>query len=251
MDAIYYGEEVEMLGEEKEMEDENRIYMKVRLTDGSEGWVHEYLFEKSAKLAAASKEIELYRRPDMMTLRDDKLQPGDIIVTMERNGEWLHVSGREKKKKGWIKAGTEGLTFQTRDVKLALLYYKALQEKSNDARKEKLNAIIADQYFSGSVLLGIVEDIVKNGFADEGNKELNQISTPEEKLFITTVEAQIYSTPDTNSLLKALKKGDVCQVLGKGEQEEIKNMNDYWYRVKHEDEEGWIYGYYTSMRSPK
>ena len=250
--GIIYGEEVEMLGEEKEMKDEGRTYMKVRLKDGEEGWVHDYLFEKNAKLAAVSGAMELYRRPDMMTLKDDKLLPGEIVVTMEQQGEWLHISGREKKKKGWIRIGSDGLTFQTRDVKLALLYYKALQEKTADARNEKLNSILKDKYFSESVLLELIENTVKNGIAEDTKREMNSITSPKSReLYITSTEAQIYSTPDTTSAVKALKKGDICEVLGKGEQAEIKDMNDYWYRVKHEDKEGWIYGYYTSMRSPK
>ncbi|MEZ4847582.1 MAG: SH3 domain-containing protein [Bacteroidia bacterium] len=253
LEAIYYGEQVEMLGEEKEMEGENRTYMKVRLKDGQEGWVHDYLFEKNARLAATADEIELYRRPDMMTLRDDKLLPGEIIVTMEKQGEWIHVSGREKKKKGWIKIGSGNLAFQARDVKLALLYYRAIQDRSDEGRKEKLNKILSDKTFSGSVLIDLVEYTLKNGLdVTEANREMNGIASPkDQELYITVSETQIYSTPDTISIIKELKKGDKCMVLGKGEQEEIRDMKDYWYRVKHENEEGWVYGYYTSMRAPK
>ena len=70
---IVYGERVEMLGESIDIEKEKRTYIKVRLKDGQEGWVHEYLFEKHAILAAVTTESELYRRPDLMTLREDKL----------------------------------------------------------------------------------------------------------------------------------------------------------------------------------
>lgn len=162
VESVYYGEKVEMLGEELEIEAENRNYMKVRLQDGQEGWVHDYVFEKNATLAAVIKEAELYRRPDIMTLRDDKLEMGEIVVTMERQGDWLHVSGREKRKKGWIKT-EENLSFNTRDVKLALLYYKALQENAVETRKARLNDILQEKTFAGSVLLDLVQTNLDSG----------------------------------------------------------------------------------------
>ncbi|MDX2248366.1 MAG: hypothetical protein SF052_16400 [Bacteroidia bacterium] len=160
VESVYYGEKVEMLGEEIEIEGENRNYMKIRLQDGQEGWVHDYVFEKNATLAAVVQEAELYRRPDIMTLRDDKIELGEIVVTMERQGDWIHVSGREKRKKGWIKTG-DNLSFNTRDVKLALLYYKALQEKTETTQKTRLNEILNDKSFSGSVLLDLIRSKVE------------------------------------------------------------------------------------------
>ncbi|MEZ4825038.1 MAG: hypothetical protein R3C61_01910 [Bacteroidia bacterium] len=162
VESVYYGEKVEMLGEEVEIESENRNYMKVRLQDGQEGWVHDYVFEKNATLAAVIKDEELYRRPDIMTLRDDKLELGEIVVTMEQQGDWLHVSGREKRKKGWIKMD-ESLSFNTLDVKVALLYYKALQEKTTESRKAKLEEILNQKSFSGSVLVDLVKSTLDSG----------------------------------------------------------------------------------------
>jgi hypothetical protein len=128
----------------------------VRLKDGQQGWVHEYLFEKNARLGAFIKEVEIYRRPDQMTLKDETFEPGEIVATMERIGDWLHVSGREKKKKGWIRVGNN-LTMAKKDLKVALLYYMAMQENSAEARRAKLQSITTDKALSGSVLIDLVE----------------------------------------------------------------------------------------------
>ena len=184
LEAIIYGEKVEMLGEEVEIESESRTYMKVRLQDGQEGWVHDYLFEKNGTLAVVIKETELYRRPDFMTLRDDKFDPGEILVTMERQGEWLHVSGREKRKKGWIKVA-DNLSANTRDVKIALLYFKALQDKMADTRREKLEAILDEKSFSGSVLLDLVKEALKELDSASSGSGQRHIHSPENRMLLS------------------------------------------------------------------
>ena len=125
--SLDYGEMAELLGESDTVKSEsNRVYIKIRLLDGKEGWVDEYLFEKHARRAVITQELELYRRPDLMTLRNVRLLPGEIVVTIEQRDNWIHLSGREKKKKGWIRLGPNQLSFsyRTRDIELANYFYK-------------------------------------------------------------------------------------------------------------------------------
>ena len=253
--GLEYGEMVEILGSFDTLKnEENRVYMLVKLQDGQEGWVNEYLFEKHGKRAAVTKEVEVYRRPDFMTLRNVSLLPGEIVVALDEKDGWLHVSGREKKKKGWIRLNDSYLSTRTRDVELANYLFQAMQFRTQEERMQKLNDIINDQRFGGSELLGLVQQKLQEEDTAFKAKELNlNPGNPKEasaKLLVTT-EAFIHSEPNNrdSTILTELEEGDECVVLSKGVQEIVNNKKDYWYKVQHEGKEGWVFGYYTSLRS--
>ncbi|MDP5169331.1 MAG: hypothetical protein NWR72_03745 [Bacteroidia bacterium] len=153
---IYYGERVELLGQYDTVKSEKRVYMKIRLQDGQDGWVYEELFEKHGRLAVMTGESELFRRPDMMTLRDESLMPGEIIVVLEKKGDWLHVSGSKKAKKGWVKA-QDNFSLQQNDLKTALLFYKAKQARTPEQERGRLISILADQELKDSQLIPMVK----------------------------------------------------------------------------------------------
>ncbi len=156
---IYYGERVEMLGAYDTLEAENRVYMKIRLLDGEEGWVYEELFEKGGRLAVIISESELYRRPDLMTLRNEGLEIGEIVIVLERKGEWVHISGEKKARKGWVQ-NTDIFSFREDDLKTALLYYKATEESGAGSVKEtitRLEEILADAELTKSALIPLVQ----------------------------------------------------------------------------------------------
>ncbi|MEM9935755.1 MAG: hypothetical protein AAF824_19170, partial [Bacteroidota bacterium] len=98
LSTIYFGEQVELLGASELVESTNRTYLKVRLSDGEEGWVHQYLFAENAYLAAILGEAEIYRRPDIMTFKDDNFERGEVVTVMEEKGEWIKLVGMERKK---------------------------------------------------------------------------------------------------------------------------------------------------------
>lgn len=157
---IYYGESVEVINEFDTVASENRIYMKIRLQDGEEGWVYEELFEKGGRLAVMTSTSELYRRPDMMTLRDEGLDVGEIVVVLERKDSWLHISGNKKAKKGWIRDSGKFSMEQT-DLKVALLLFKADQADVADQKREKLEAILADESLGQSELIPLVRSVLR------------------------------------------------------------------------------------------
>ncbi|GAB4419533.1 MAG: hypothetical protein OHK0039_32060 [Bacteroidia bacterium] len=249
VETIYYGERVELLGEEEFVKERNRTYMRVRLKDGQEGWVHDYVFEQHGRLAAVVKPAEIYRRPDPMTLRDDRIMPGEIVVVIEDSipqPGWLHISGREKRKKGWVQ-NEAFISFAPQDIKAALLYFRATQEPPGENRLNRLKAILADTTLRQVSLLAFIEEQLRQG-APPGS------TTPEadpDKLFITQAETPIRNEPEENpdNIITQLQAGDVCTILSRGRKITIDDKTDYWYRVQYGDAEGWVYGYYTSKRS--
>ncbi|MEO0473505.1 MAG: hypothetical protein AAF206_28085 [Bacteroidota bacterium] len=157
--TVRYGEQVEMTGRDTVFEKGMKKYMFIRLKDGQEGWVQDYAFEKDAERGVMTGFAPLYRRPDMMTLRNDTLKTGDIIAVMEIQDKWLHVSWRNKWKKGWIQID-DNVSLRSQDVLLALLYHKAMQSPE-DQQLEQLQNILNDDQLTGSLLRGLVEEEIQ------------------------------------------------------------------------------------------
>ncbi|MEO0899030.1 MAG: hypothetical protein AAFY71_21640 [Bacteroidota bacterium] len=250
--TIRYGERVEYLDSTYRVENEKKDYIKVRLKDGNEGWTQAYLFEKEGIPAVVLDKTELYRRPDPMTLRDDVLEPGNIIVvikdsTSTKNSPWMHVSGKRKYKKGWIYE-TDHISTSTRDVKASLLFYKANESKSTEEKLERLQAILEMPGFDKSPLYATVQEKIKQV---ENEAQKDDLIRPGAKLFVVENNALLRSTPDIvkdNQLLE-LSQDAVCIILGIGERDSIGAMYDFWYKVQFQETDGWIYGHYTSMRN--
>ena len=160
--SIAYGEAVQMLGQTDTLKEDGRtrVYMKIRLQDGKEGWTDEYLFEKHARRAVVVMESDIYRRPDVMTLRPIKVLPGEIIVAMEQKDGWIHVSGPKKRKKGWIKVD-QGLPIShfKRDLQLANMFNQA-KRLDGENRIDALTKLLEDEQYKGSVLMVMVQQLL-------------------------------------------------------------------------------------------
>ena len=181
--------------------------------------------------------------------------------------DWLHVSNREKKKKGWIRRANV-VSFSQTDVQLALRYYIAQTSKEQELKKTRLEEILSEETFKESQLRDLVQTELQKLKADlpeekQGQKNKQQSSVAkessssedenDERLFITEDSAPIFSRPVSNTeaedMIAQLKEGDVCLVLEVGDRMVMGGNNDYWYRVQHEEREGWIHGFYTSRRA--
>ncbi|MDX1909454.1 MAG: SH3 domain-containing protein [Bacteroidia bacterium] len=245
--TIFYGEKVEVLPDSTVREDNNNTWMRVRLRDSTIGWVNEYLFERNARLAVVLGEAQLYLRPDLMTLRDDKLETGEIVVVSAEQPNWIQITGREKRKKGWIQK-VDNLSLNNRDVWAALLYYKAGQERSPAAKVEKLQAALADEVAASSRLKPLIE----SKLAELREVKPDQATSEQEnRLQIIASRVAIHKEPkpDSSNVVTELVQGDYCTIVSKGEPASIDTHKDYWYKVRFEDQEGWVFGYYTSLRS--
>lgn len=244
--TIYYGERVELLGEEKYIEKKDRNYLKIRLKDGQEGWVHDFVFETQSRLSVMIEAAQLYRRPDPMTLREDELQPGEIVAVIQDTimpKGWHHISGWMKRKKGWVRQGAR-MSFNQKDVELAMLRQRALQLRQEKDRYERLQAIRKDTLFTGSPLIPLLEaDLAAIAPAKPGD-------APTQKLFITQAGTKLYAqaAADPTRVLLTLESGAVCTILAQGPRATVDQQEDYWYQVRHGDQEGWVFGYFTSAR---
>jgi len=154
--AMALGEKVTWLGEEKEdPASKSRKYLHIRLSDGTEGWASEYVIATDAKPAVVYKEAPIYRRPDLLTVTERIYEPMEIVAVVGSDGDWIDVIGAENNKKGWIQS--KMVSTNETDVAVALLTTKAIAEKDEEKRKEKLQDIVDNTAFAGSIFIEDIE----------------------------------------------------------------------------------------------
>lgn len=70
----------------------------------------------------------------------------------------------------------------------------------------------------------------------------------EKKLTVEVENTWVREYPTDGEVIAKLNIGTECIVLKKDKKETIKGKSDYWYKVKIDDKEGWIFGSQTSMK---
>jgi uncharacterized protein YgiM (DUF1202 family) len=250
--TIYFGETVALLDEKKKAEDDKE-YLKVRLSDGSEGWVYEHLFAIGGELAIIDKGTELYKRPDIMTFEGKTLEPMDMVVRFENEEHegWHEVTSMKREKKGWIQGDIDAIQNEI-DVKLGILYWRAMEE-SAEKKFELLENILANPNFKNSKLIENVNKALYDTNKGEAFyiKELDSFENlSSNKLGIQTDLANARSEPKTKSdVLFQLEKGDICHIIAQGGSlQEVNGVTDRWYKVNFNGQQGWVFGHYTTKR---
>lgn len=251
--TIYFGESVEYLNEKEKTEDDKE-YLKIRLSDGSEGWVYEHLFALGGELAIIDKKTELYKRPDIMTFEGKKLEPMDMIVIFENeeNEGWHEVTSMKRDDNGWIQGDIDAIKDDI-DVKLGILYWRAMEEPTEEKFK-LLENILANPNFKKSKL---IEHVNKALYKNEDGGEAFYIeeldsfeNLSSNKLGIKADMANVRSEPNSKgNILFQLVKGDICHIIEQGGSlEKVGNQTDRWYKINFKGKEGWVFGYYTTKK---
>ena len=79
--SVALGEKVSWLNETYiDSSDNNREFLKIRLSDGKEGWTLAYVLVRNAKPAAVTQKIQVYRRPDILTITDKVIEPMEMVA---------------------------------------------------------------------------------------------------------------------------------------------------------------------------
>jgi hypothetical protein len=158
LNAMSLGEKVTWLGEtvsDSTSGNTTTDYYKVKLSDGQEGWVSEWVVEIDAQPAVMTAETQVFKRPDLITGTKTKLDKMEFAAIIKTEGEWAQFVGSQKKKKGWIKAA--GFSTDDVDIAVGLLATKALAEKDSSKMAEKINEILDNNAFQSSVFLNDLE----------------------------------------------------------------------------------------------
>jgi uncharacterized protein YgiM (DUF1202 family) len=242
--SINFGEKVLLTGNRAlDSADKDRPYVEVELADGKKGWTAENLLALDARRAVALDNLAIYRRPDLTTVSSDNVPKGALIALQlgEKEG-WVEFAGREKKLKGWIQ-GDSRFSEDEVDVTVAIQLERALKEKDPDKQEALLAQIENNPTLRQSPLISLITEMRSKA---EALPEL-----PSYQLYITANAVNVRLTPDNESATNVvfqLKYGDVCTILERGDRVQIREMDDYWYKIEFEGKEGWVYGYFTSRK---
>ncbi len=175
--TIYLGEKAVYLGEtvtDSTDKKNARDFIKVKLTDGTEGWVQANMMAVDAKPFVLREKTKLYKRPDILSAGKDEFDVMQFVVILEEQGEWVKIKGK-KRTDGWFKDGwikMDKLVGNEIDVTVAILTERALLKENNEKKLEALMEITSNTDFSSSIFINQVQSLVE---------EYNTPEEPEEE----------------------------------------------------------------------
>lgn len=241
--SITFGEEMTLLGETETAEKDKREYEKVRLLDGKEGWVRGDLIAKGSKLAALKADAQIYKRPSISNITDNMVKMGELVVIMQEVDEFSEFVSRNdasnKRKSGWL-LGSKALTTNETDIAASVMLGKAMAEKNPINRKKKLEQMVNNEMFSGSIFISQAQTMLEE--ADAGS------NLAEDQLMITgdNVNVRSGATIEEDNKVFQVHSGDICRIVKRGDMDEIGGKLDYWYKISSKGQEGWVFGTFTS-----
>ncbi|MEJ0034273.1 MAG: hypothetical protein WDO15_29825 [Bacteroidota bacterium] len=96
-------------------------YHKIKLSDGTVGWVHDEFVAIHVRPAVATQEEAVYKRPDMAAITEKTFKRGDFVVVRKVEGQFVEVTGKPIGDK-WFTSGfikEDNLSYYNDDVKYA------------------------------------------------------------------------------------------------------------------------------------
>ncbi len=168
--SLSLGESLTFMGiESVDSTDEDRVYSKVKLNDGTEGWSVSDLIIVEGQIGVFLEETFLYNRPDLLTKSEKKFEKLDIVAVNTEQDDWQEIIGRRGDarwiSKGWIKRGK--LSFEAVDIAAAKFLKDALSEDSDEEQIEALNTILENPDLKESSILEDVQTALSELTAPE------------------------------------------------------------------------------------
>jgi hypothetical protein len=155
--TIYLGEEVEYLDETKvdEESSKKREYIKVRLSDRTEGWVQSNLMAINVDGYAVVKTAKIYKRPDVLTVSDKSIPAKLFVVVEEQQDGFYKIKGKPFDEtwfvEGWV--SEDDLTAVQTDVDFAKMYTRAMSIADESKRNAEIEKITKMELFETSVFV--------------------------------------------------------------------------------------------------
>ena len=125
---------------------DNRAYVQVRLSDGTEGWAQENIMLMEGEIAVSLNEVRIFQRPDLVATTDKSIPRRTIVGLTNKNEEnWMEVSGIPAGEtwytSGWTKS--PNVSYEEEDLAAALLLNRAIEEKDEEKQIEALQNVVS------------------------------------------------------------------------------------------------------------
>ena len=165
------GEVVQVLDQtEAELDGKVTPLLKVRQPDtGKEGWLNANFAIRASKAAAVIEPIALYTRPALTAEEKKLFATFDIVAVTAEKDDWVRVTGKRNDATWmdadkWIKA--RALSYDRRDLDVAVLVQRAQKEKDPLAKIEALTKILSTPDLNGSRFQSVLAQLVNPASAE-------------------------------------------------------------------------------------
>ena len=163
--SISFGRRMEIIGDTTVSKKQS---YKVKLSEGSVGWINAYTIAKNAKIAIVTGTPKVYTDPDPLALSENNLSVGDLIAVYdEKVDKYYEFVTKKKESKGYIK-GETSISFEEIDLEAGIVFAQSLAPEAKEDQMKKLEAFIENEEYKSSV------------FYKKANKKLSELSVPEE-----------------------------------------------------------------------
>jgi len=146
-----------------------REYVKVKFSDGTEGWAQKNLMAIDAKAYVVKGKTKMYKRPDILTATKKEFDRMQFLVNTEEQEGWVKVKAKRKQdswfSEGWVK--TNHLSDNQVDVTVAILTQRAMSISDKDKKIEALNEIKDNADFAASIFLKDIEEVLYDLMTEE------------------------------------------------------------------------------------
>lgn len=156
LSSLSVGETVTLLGNpRKDPKDPKIEYVKVKLSDGTEGFVSTWCLVQGAYVAVVHRTVKIYKRPDLLADSNSSFEMLNIVAVDEEKGPWIRATGENRAKSGWIERVATRKSKE--DIVTAVLLNKAMHGKEKSLTRADVEKIVAslpfpNNYFAVKVL---------------------------------------------------------------------------------------------------
>ena len=141
LSGLALGETVKLEGKPvKNAEDANAEYIKIKLSDGTFGFVNTWSLIRGSYAGVIKEPAKVYKRPDLLAESGKTLEIMQIVAVEEEKDNWLRVTGESRAKNGWI--DKDSITKAKEDVVTAALLRKALRGKEKSMNLTEMEKIV-------------------------------------------------------------------------------------------------------------
>lgn len=142
LSSLAMGETVILQGNPvKDPKDPNNQYIKVKLSDGTQGFISTWCLVQGAFVAVIQKQTKIYKRPDLLADANTNFEMMNIVAVDSEKGDWIRATGENKAKSGWI--DKNAIRKAKEDIITAVMIRKAIKGKENTMTREEMEKIVA------------------------------------------------------------------------------------------------------------
>lgn len=235
------GERVTITGEkEPDPSNTDRLYVPIRLDDGSEGWVSQWYAIPDTVPGVLTQEAKIYSEAKLTKLTDNTPLTAMTVLAVGDEGEqngFFRVSYTNSE--GYARIDeyvkTDFISLNETDVLAAHLFNLAEAAEDESIRAEYLDSASS----LGSPAFGMFIDQAAEVVVEETPNDLT-VST----LVVISDSASVHESPDASTPVQRVhEKNEILGVVGRSTTKRTENgVEDWWYEL---EGGGWIFGDYV------